>query len=70
VTLAALLTMDDAPLRRDVVRAARADGILQPELAQLATSDPDPSVRKAASAPPPDESQPMLVDLTPAPVPA
>ena len=68
VTLAALLTLDDAPLRRDVARAARADGILQAELVQLAANDPDPAVRKAAAAPPPDESQPIPIDLSPAPV--
>ena len=58
-TLAALLALDDAPLRRDVARAARADGILAAELDELAARDPDPAVRKAAAAPPPDESQPM-----------
>ncbi|MCU1276699.1 MAG: hypothetical protein JWM53_245 [bacterium] len=67
-TLAALLQLDDAPLRRDVVRAARADGILTRELNELATRDPDPAVRKAATAPPPDESQPIPLELTPAPV--
>ncbi|HEX6836427.1 MAG TPA: Npt1/Npt2 family nucleotide transporter, partial [Polyangia bacterium] len=67
-TLAALLALDDAPLRRDVARAARADGILGVELAELAVRDPDPAVRKAASAPPPDESQPIPLDLAPAPV--
>ena len=68
LTLASLLTLDDAPLRRDVARAARADGILAAELAELATRDPDPAVRKAAATPPPDESQPIGLDLTPAPV--
>jgi hypothetical protein len=68
VTLAALLTLDDAPLRRDIARAARADGILGTELDQLAARDPDPAVRKAAAAPPPDESQPLSLELTPAPV--
>jgi ATP/ADP translocase len=68
ITLASLLTLDDAPLRRDVARAARADGILGAELAELAARDPDPAVRKAAAAPPPDESQPIPLDLTPAPV--
>jgi hypothetical protein len=66
--LAALLALDDAPLRRDVARAARADGILVAELAELATRDPDPAVRNAAAAPPPDESQPIPIDLAPAPV--
>ena len=61
-------TLDDAPLRRDVARAARADGILAAELTELAARDPDPAVRKAAAAPPPDESQPLPMDLTPAPV--
>ncbi|MCU1278222.1 MAG: rane protein, partial [bacterium] len=68
VTLASLLALDDAPLRRDVARAARADGILRAELDDLATRDPDPAVRKAALAPPPDESQPMPLELAPAPV--
>ena len=68
ITLAALLELDDAPLRRDVARAARADGILAAELDELAARNPDPAVRKAASAPPPDESQPLPIDLTPAPV--
>jgi hypothetical protein len=68
LTLAALLTLDDAPLRRDVARAARADGILAAELSELATGDPDPAVRKAAAAPPPDDSQPMGLELAPAPV--
>ncbi|MCU1276667.1 MAG: hypothetical protein JWM53_213 [bacterium] len=67
-TLSALLSLDDAPLRRDIARAARADGILAAELDALATRDPDPSVRKAAMTPPPDESQPLPLDLTPAPV--
>lgn len=67
-TLAALLALDDAPLRRDVARAARGDGILAAELAELAVRDPDPAVRKAAAAPPPDESQPLPIDLAPAPV--
>jgi len=67
-TLAALLALDDAPLRRDVARAARADGLLARELAELALRDPDPAVRKAAAAPPPDESQPISLDLAPAPV--
>ena len=67
-TLAALLALDDAPLRRDVARAARADGILTAQLSELAERDPDPAVRKAASAPPPDESQPIPLDLEPAPV--
>src|SRR6185312_4121846 len=58
-TLAALLALDDAPLRRDVARAARADGILGSELAELAAHDPDPAVRKAAMTPPPDDSQPL-----------
>ena len=62
-------TLDDAPLRRDVARAARADGILGAELDELAARDPDPAVRKAAAAmPPPDESQPLPGELTPAPV--
>jgi ATP/ADP translocase len=67
-TLAALLALDDAPLRRDVARAARADGILAQELSQLATNDPDPAVRTAATAPPPDDSQPIEMELAPAPV--
>jgi ATP/ADP translocase len=68
VTLAALLTLDDAPLRRDVARAARADGILSAELSELAMRDPDPAVRKAAAAPPPDESPPLGLELAPEPV--
>jgi ATP/ADP translocase len=64
VTLAALLTLDDAPLRRDVARAARADGILGAELRELATHDPDPSVRKAAAMPPPDEPS-LPLELAP-----
>ena len=67
-TLAALLALDDAPLRRDVARAARADGILGSELAELAAHDPDPAVRKAAMTPPPDDSQPLPGELAPAPV--
>jgi hypothetical protein len=68
-TLAALLALDDAPLRRDVARAARADGILTAELSDLAPRDPDPAVRKAATAaPPPDDSQPLGLELVPAPV--
>ncbi|HEX9102444.1 MAG TPA: Npt1/Npt2 family nucleotide transporter, partial [Polyangia bacterium] len=39
-TLGRLLELDDAPLRRDVARAARADGILGAELTELAVSDP------------------------------
>jgi ATP/ADP translocase len=68
LTLAALFALDDAPLRRDVARAARADGILAAELDLLAKNDADPAVRKAATAPPPDESQPLPIELTPAPV--
>ncbi|MGZ3426970.1 MAG: NTP/NDP exchange transporter [Polyangia bacterium] len=67
-TLAALLALDDAPLRRDVARAARADGILTEELSELATRDPDPAVRRAATALPPDESQPIDLELAIAPV--
>jgi hypothetical protein len=52
-----------------VARAARVDGILSAELNELAARDPDPAVRKAAAAsPPPDESQPLPMELTPAPV--
>jgi ATP/ADP translocase len=67
-TLAALLALDDAPLRRDVARAARADGILGHELDELAARDPDPAVRKAAAGPPADASQPLPIELAPAPV--
>ena len=67
--LARLLTLDDAPLRRDVARAARVDGILSAELNELAARDPDPAVRRAAATPPPpDESQSLPLVLTPAPV--
>ena len=66
-TLSALLTLDDAPLRRDVARAARADGILTAELNELAMRDPDPAVRQAATPSRPDDS-PSLVELAPAPV--
>ncbi len=69
VALGALLTLDDAPLRRDVVRAARADGLLTTELNDLATRDPDPAVRKAATATPLDDSQPLGIELVPALVP-
>ena len=55
-TLAALLALDDAPLRRDVARAARADGILAAELAELAARDPDSG--GAPRAPPPGSPSP------------
>lgn len=47
-TLAALLALDDPLLRREVARAARAEGILLAELDHLARSDPHPAVRQAA----------------------
>jgi hypothetical protein len=67
-TLAALLALDDAPLRRDVARAARAEGILAHELDEVALRDPDPTVRNAAMAPPGDSSQPIPIELATAPV--
>ena len=66
-TLGSLLTLDDAPLRRDVARAARADGILTLQLDELAARDPDPAVRKAASTRT-TEDLVALADLTPATV--
>lgn len=62
-TLARLLELDDAPLRRDIAKTARTDGILSAELSELAARDPDPSVRRAAQAL--DESPPMGVELAP-----
>ena len=67
VALAALLTLDDAPLRREVARTARADGLLAAELEELAARDPDPTVRKAAQGPA-DESPSLPAELEPAPV--
>ena len=65
-TLAALFALDDPLLRRDVARAARAEGILGAELRRLAATDPDPSVRHAARSP--DEPPPTLgPELTPEP---
>ena len=63
-TLAMLLDLDDAPLRRDVAKAARAEGLLGAELNELAARDPDPSVRRAAQSGP-DESPPLGVELAP-----
>jgi ATP/ADP translocase len=69
-TLAALFALDDAPLRRDVARAARNDGILAAELADLAVRDPDPAVRRAAAAPTSEEAPPLgAEELAPSPVP-
>ncbi|MDB4966833.1 MAG: hypothetical protein JWN44_2522 [Myxococcales bacterium] len=69
-TLAMLLELDDAPLRRDVAKTARAEGLLTAELAELAARDPDPSVRRAAQVTETEteteESPPLGVELVPA----
>jgi hypothetical protein len=61
-TLAALFTLDDASLRRDVAQAARAEGILAAELRELAARDPDPRVRRAAHS---DDTAPFGLELSP-----
>jgi hypothetical protein len=62
--VAALFALDDPQLRRDVARAARAEGILGDELRELAASDPDPHVRQAACE---DDATGLEVGLAPAP---